>query len=122
MQTTLVEDGIDAAHELVTMQQSPQSLIVFTRELLPSAIVGLLAGALLIVVAGILARRDSRAAQSCLAAHLGCAAAMLLMLPVCALALPPAISLLTDVLLGALATVFALRLVTRRPRALAAHP
>ena len=47
---------------------------------------------------------------------------MLLMLPVCVLALPPAVTLITDALLGALITVFALGLITRRPRASAAHP
>jgi hypothetical protein len=101
---------------------SLQSILVFTRELLPSAIVGLLAGGLLIVLAAVITRHNSQATRSCLAAHAGCALSMPLMLPVCALALSPAITLAMDALLGALATVFALRLMTRRPRAVAAHP
>jgi len=101
---------------------TPGSIIVFTRELLPSAIVGLLAGAWCIVWAGISARRHSHAVHSCLAAHAGCAVSMLLMLPVCTLALPPGVTLLTDALLAAVVTVFALRLFTHRPRAAAAHP
>lgn len=99
-----------------------QSILVFTRELLPSAIVGLLVGGLLILLAAIITRHNSQSTRSCLAAHLGCVAAMPLMLPVCVLALPPAVTLLADALLAVLATVFALRLISHRPRTFAAHP
>ncbi len=101
---------------------SPRSILVFTYELLPTAIVGLLAGALLVVAWGITARHRPGMPQACFAAHLGCIAALPLMLPLCALALPPAVTLLTDALLGALAAVLALRLITGRQRAPAAHP
>lgn len=101
---------------------SPRSILVFTYELLPTAIIGLLTGALLVVAWGIAARHRDGMPQTSIAAHLGCIAALPLMLPLCALALPPAVTLLTDALLGALAAVLALRLITGRRRAPAAHP
>ncbi len=101
---------------------SLQTLLVFTRELLPSAIVGMLTGAFLVVLIGVAARRADSAAHSCLAAHLGCFVSMPLMLAVCAFAPSAAVMLVTDVMLAALAAMLILRVVSRRPRAPAAHP
>jgi hypothetical protein len=100
---------------------SLQSLLVFTRELLPSAVVGVLAGAFCIVLVAIVAR-GTEAARGCFAAHLGCFAAMPLMLAVCVLVPSAAAMLVADVVLGALAAMLVLRVLARRPRAPAAHP
>jgi hypothetical protein len=100
---------------------SLRSLIVFTRELLPSAIVGMLGGALIVVLIGAAARRID-AARGCFAAHLGCFAAMPLMLFVCAFAPSPAVMLVADVALAALFATLFLRLTTGRQRTSPAHP
>lgn len=100
---------------------SLRSLLAFTRELLPSAIVGMLGGAMIVVVIGAAARRvDS--ARGCLAAHLGCFAAMPLMLFVCAFAPSPAVMLVTDVVLAALFAMLFLRITAGRKRTSPAHP
>jgi hypothetical protein len=101
---------------------SPRSILEFTFELLPTAIVGMLLGALLVVIWGMALRCRVGAPQASFAAHLGCLAAMPLMLPLCALALPPAVTLVTDAALGALAAMLALHLMSRRQRAPATHP
>lgn len=100
---------------------SLQSFVVFTRELLPSAIVGMLAGALLVALIGICARRADTV-QGCLAAHVGCFAAMPAMLVVCAFAPTPAVMLVADLAIAALFALLILRLIARRQSAPAAHP
>jgi hypothetical protein len=101
---------------------SLQSFIVFTRELLPSAIVAMLAGAFLVVLIGIVARRADGAARTCFAAHLGCFLSLPLMLATCMIAPAPAVMLFADVAFAALAAILVLRVISRRQRAPAMHP
>ena len=101
---------------------SLQSFIVFTRELLPSAIVAMLAGAFLVVLIGIFARRADGAARTCFAAHLGCFLSLPLMLATCMIAPAPAVMLFADVAFAALAAILVLRVISRRQRAPAMHP
>ncbi len=101
---------------------SLQSFIVFTRELLPSAIVAMLAGALLVVLLGIAARRTDGAARTCFAAHLGCVLSLPLMLVTCMIAPAPAVMLFADAAFAALAAILVLRVMSRRQRATAMHP
>lgn len=100
---------------------SLKSFFVFTRELLPSAIVGMLAGALLVALIGMFARRTD-AVAGCFAAHVGCFAAMPAMLLVCAFAPAPAVMLVADLAFAAFFASLILRAISRRQRAPAAHP
>ena len=100
---------------------SLKSFVVFTRELLPSAIVGMLAGALLVALIGIRARRADTV-HGCLAAHVGCFAAMPAMLLVCAFAPTPAVMFVADLAFAAFFALLILRAISRRQRAPAAHP
>ncbi|MEO8019790.1 MAG: hypothetical protein ABI769_18430 [Pseudomonadota bacterium] len=82
------------------------SLLTFTWELLPTAIIGMLLGGLVVQCIGLRAR-DRGHARACLAAHAGCALAMPLGLVLCALAFPASVTLVTE---GALAVAIALGL------------
>ena len=90
------------------------SLLHFTLELLPTAIIGSLFGGLLVQLLAFSARHDSRGADQCLAAHLGCALAMPLGLLLCALALPLPWMLVTEIALGTAAAFGVLALWNRR--------
>jgi hypothetical protein len=67
---------------------SPGSLISFTLQLLPTAVIGALIGGLLLQISGVLLRRRHAAVPVTLAAHAGCLAGMAGGLALCALALP----------------------------------
>lgn len=76
-----------------------RSTLAFSFELLPTAIVGLLAGGLALQLIGFgLRHRDQPGL--CLAAHAGCALTMPIGLLLCAFALPLPALLATDVLLA----------------------
>ena len=85
---------------------SPGSLVVFTLELLPSAVVGLLAGGLVVQSLGILLRRRGYAPNTALAAHGGCGLGMTAGLLLCTLAPPSAWMVAVEALLAALAAAW----------------
>lgn len=101
---------------------SLRSLIQFTQELLPTAIVGVLLGGLLLVSLGFLLRVRPDFARACTAAHLGCALAMPVGMILCALSLPVGAMLAADVALAAGAAALLLRTSARRVNRVAAHP
>jgi hypothetical protein len=75
---------------------SPASLLHFTLELLPMAVIGALLGGVIVLTWAIATRNRPWAADICLAAHLGCAIAMPLSLILCALAMPVPIMLIAE--------------------------
>lgn len=79
---------------------APRSLAIFTLELLPTALTGALAGGLVVLLAGALARRGDCPA-SALAAHGGCLLGMAVGLALCVLALPVPLVLALEGLLAA---------------------
>ena len=85
------------------------SMVSFSLELLPTAIVGLLLAGIALQAIGFALRRRGRHLERCLAVHAGCAFSMPIGLALCAFALPVSVMLVTDVLL----TVAAAWLVTR---------
>jgi hypothetical protein len=64
------------------------SLLAFSLQLLPTALAGLLAGALVVFLVGALRRHRPGAAGMALAAHGGCLMGMTAGLPLCLLSLP----------------------------------
>jgi hypothetical protein len=82
---------------------APRSLAIFTLELLPVALAGALAGGLVVLLAGVLARRGDCPA-SALAAHGGCVLGMAVGLVLCVLAVPVPLVLALE---GALAAAIA---------------
>jgi hypothetical protein len=80
---------------------SLQSLFTFTLQLLPGAVIGFLAGGLVLQGLGFLMRRRSCLPQAALAAHAGCMAAMVAGLYLCTLAVPLPWMLAADALLAA---------------------
>jgi hypothetical protein len=99
------------------------SLIHFTLELLPNAVIGALLGALLVQVLAFSMRASARNAVQCLAAHLGCAIAMPIGLLLCALALPIPTMLAAEIMLAvAAASVLQVLLARRSLTPNAAHP
>ena len=82
---------------------SASSLIFFTFELLPAAVIGMLGGGLLAQSLAFATRRRCDAAL-CLSAHLGCVIAMPAGLLLCALALPLPAMLVTEVSITLLVT------------------
>ena len=82
---------------------SLQSIAWFTFELLPGALIGALMGGLCVLLYGVLARRRHHGAHAALAAHAGCALAMVAGLFLCALALPVTLVLGIEALLASIA-------------------
>ena len=80
---------------------SMQSVVAFTLELLPTAVIGVLLGGLIVIAAGL--RATPPRARHAFAAHAGCVAAMPIGLLLCASALPWPLTLTTEMLLTALA-------------------
>lgn len=79
------------------------SLVHFTLQLMPFALIGLLCGGAVVLAIAMLGPRDSMHARACLAAHAGCALTLPLGLLICATTLPLPAMLLADVALSALA-------------------
>jgi hypothetical protein len=96
------------------------SLIDFTLQLLPMALIGLLLGGLLVLLVGLLQRRTQ--ASRCAATHVACALTLPPMLLLCASPLPLPLLLLADVALAALLANLLLRLARTTSRGAAAHP
>jgi hypothetical protein len=102
---------------------SPASLVVFTFELLPSAIVGFLLAALAVQITGMLMRRVECVAEATLAAHSGCLFGMAAGLLLCTLVPPLPWMLAAEALLAALAAAFLFgRLQKPVPRAASVNP
>src|SRR5690348_8750957 len=95
------------------------TLIEFTLQLMPMAVIGLLAGGLAVLLAGALLR--DRLASASLAAHAGCAVSLPVALILCAF-LPPMLMMAADVVLAMLAAVVMLALMRTPSRATRAHP
>jgi hypothetical protein len=95
------------------------SVLQFTWQLLPNAILGALLGGFVVVCLGILWRHQARATE-CVAAHLGCVIAMPLGLLACALAFPVTLMPFADLALGAAASLLLWKAL--RPRDVPAHP
>jgi hypothetical protein len=79
---------------------SPSSIATFTLELLPTAVIGALAGGLIVLLAGFHARGSL--ARGALCAHAGCALAMPLGLLLCVTAWPWPLTLAADAALASL--------------------
>ncbi len=99
---------------------SAASLFHFTLELMPTAVVGALLGALVVLMLAFAGRHRAGNLETCLAAHAGCAIAMPVGLILCALALPVPVMLITEVALAVAAANFmsaaSVALRTRAPR------
>jgi hypothetical protein len=80
---------------------SPSSLATFTLELMPTAVIGLLLGCFIVLLAGF--GRQPASARGAVAAHAGCVIAMPVGLALCASALPWPLTLLAEGALAALA-------------------
>jgi hypothetical protein len=93
------------------------SLVSFTLQLLPLAVIGLLLGGASLLVLAILHRKRASQARDCLAAHGACVLTLPAALVVCASAMPWPLMLAVDVLLTALAVLLVIKLL--RP---ASHP
>jgi hypothetical protein len=98
---------------------SYSSLLSFTLELLPTAIVGLLLGGMVVQGVAFTSTRHSHRA-TCVAAHAGCALAMPFGLALCALAMPLPLMLLIDLSLMLFAAWLVAEFLRNRPRAV--HP
>jgi hypothetical protein len=93
---------------------SLSSLFHFTLELLPNAVLGALSGALLVQLLAFSLRQRPGGADTCLAAHLGCAVAMPIGLLLCALALPMPLMFVAEVSLAVAAATGMLALWDRK--------
>ena len=89
------------------------SVISFTFQLLPNAIVGALLGALLVQVIAFSTRHRNGSVPACLAAHAGCAIAMPVGLILCTLALPWGLMVLGEIALAILVATCLLALRAR---------
>ena len=99
-----------------------ESLVVFTMELLPTAVMGMLVGVLFIQLAGVWFRHRSWGAPSALAAHAGCASGMAGGLLLCTLALPLPLMLGAEGLLAALTAAWLFRRIRGPAPSASANP
>lgn len=83
-----------------------RSLVLFTIELLPAALMGMLAGVLLVQLAGMWFRHHAWGAPAALAAHGGCVFGMTAGLLLCTLTLPLPLMLGAEGLLAAFAAAW----------------
>ena len=95
------------------------TLVEFTLQLLPMAVIGLLLGGLVVLAAGAFMR--DRHARLCVAAHAGCAVTLPVALILCAF-LPPALMLAIDAILATLAALVVLMWLRTPSRADSTHP
>jgi hypothetical protein len=100
---------------------SASSLLHFTLELLPLAVIGMLAGGVLLLCIGFFVRTRHDAARACGAAHLGCAVAMPLSVLLC-VTLPVGAMLVIDFVLAAGVAAIAWRAFPRPAKRVPAHP
>jgi hypothetical protein len=90
------------------------SLLGFTFELLPTAVIGALLGGLVVLGIAFESRHRAGEAGACLAAHAGCALVMPIGLILCALALPVPLMFAAEVAL-AVAAAYLLTRITLHP-------
>jgi len=88
---------------------SMASVISFTLQLLPNAVVGALLGALLVQGVAFSSRHRLGSVDDCLAAHAGCALAMPVGLILCVVSLPVAVMLVAEIALAVAAASVVLR-------------
>ena len=93
---------------------SLNSWLTFTFTLLPSAVIGLLAGGLAVQLGGLLLRHRGCAAQSSLAAHGGCVLGMAGGLLLCTLSLPVPVMLIAEAALAGAGAAVLFRHMRRR--------
>ena len=93
---------------------SLRSALTFSLQLLPTAIAGLLAGGLALQLIGFTLRNRGQA-NTCLAAHAGCALTMPIGMALCAQSLPLPMMIAADVLLAAAAAWTVQRFFIRIP-------
>ena len=94
----------------------------FTRQLLPTAIAGLLAGGVILLGIGFFVRRHAGHARLCLAAHAGCALTLPIALFICASALPVPLMFAADAAITLAVAATLLRLTQPASRRATAHP
>jgi hypothetical protein len=80
---------------------SLRSVVDFTLQLLPNAIIGALIGTLLVLFLAFSARHRTGSIHECLAAHAGCVIAMPAGLLLCALALPFGLTFVLEIAIAA---------------------
>jgi hypothetical protein len=85
---------------------APRSLAIFTLELLPTAVVGGLAGGLIVQLRGMLAHGQRCGAQGALAAHAGCTIGMTAGVSLCVVTAAWPLAVLAEALLAMLASVW----------------
>ena len=90
------------------------SLVGFTLQLIPTAVLAALAGGLAIQATGVLLRQQRGAVAAATAAHGGCALGMSAGLILCTLSLPVSLLLVAEVLLTALGAWLLVALLERR--------
>ncbi len=98
-----------------------RSVMEFTLQLLPCAVIGALIGGLVVLALALRTRHAPRAHES-LAAHAGCVLAMPVGLVLCALALPLPLMLAAEAAIAAAATLVVLRALDVPHRAARLHP
>jgi hypothetical protein len=91
------------------------SVLSFTWQLLPNAIIGFLSGGLMILILGIARQERDDSKTESVAAHAGCMLAMPLGLLACAQLLPAIVMPVADVLLSTAGAIFVLWLLGSRP-------
>jgi hypothetical protein len=101
---------------------SPRSVLHFTQELLPTAIVGALLGGLVLLCLAFVFRSRRDLSHACTAAHLGCALAMPLGLILCTFSLPVGAMLAGEMALAGAVAALVPRLFGQRENCVAAHP
>jgi len=92
---------------------SLSSLFTFTLDLLPSAVIGALAGGVLLQLLGICLRHRRGVATASLAAHGGCSLGMAAGLPLCVLPVPVSWVLAGEMLLAAVVAMLLRRMLVR---------
>jgi hypothetical protein len=85
---------------------TPASVMAFTLQLLPGAVIGALLGGLLVLCVGIVLRRSGGLAGISLAAHGGCVFGMAGGMLLCTALLPPTLMLAVEPLLAAVAATW----------------
>jgi hypothetical protein len=87
------------------------SLVSFTLQLLPQAVIGLLLGSSVLLALAMGRRNQAHAARDCLAAHAACALTLPVALLICASALPWPLMLAADLVLTGAVALLLMRLL-----------
>lgn len=98
------------------------TLASFTLQLLPTAVLGLLLGGLLVLGLAIASRARAQESRRCLAAHAACVLSLPVALLICASALPLPLMLIADVAVTAAAALLLLPLLRPASHRHLPHP